>query len=155
MNGMWYVYELVEIEHDVVLLAKGLASGVPIGACLARGTAAGVFKPGTHGSTFGGNPLACAAALATLAAIEEERLMKNAERIGGILLAGLREALAGRPGVVEVRGHGLMIRVELDPPCGDLVTQALEAGPLIHVTPGKGIPLLPPLVINGTEDRPA
>src|SRR5882672_1639968 len=152
-TGKWFVYQHAGIQPDVVLLAKGLASGVPIGACLARGAAAGVFKPGTHGSTFGGNPLACSAALATLAAIEEEGLMKNAERIGGILLAGLREALAGRPGVVEVRGHGLMIGVELDRPCGDLVTQALEAGLLINVTMDKVIRLLPPLVMNEAEAR--
>src|SRR5258707_13607909 len=98
-TGKWFVYQHAGIKPDVVLLAKGLASGVPIGACLARGAAAGVFKPGTHGSTFGGNPLACAAALATLAAIEEEGLMKNAERVGGILLAGLRDAPAGGSGV--------------------------------------------------------
>jgi acetylornithine aminotransferase len=152
-TGKWFVYQHAGIQPDVVLLAKGLASGVPIGACLARGPAAAVFKPGTHGSTFGGNPLACAAALATLAAIEEESLMKNAERIGGILLAGLREALAGRPGVAEVRGHGLMIGVELDRPCGDLVTQALEAGLLINVTMDKVIRLLPPLVMNESEAR--
>ncbi|HKC53055.1 MAG TPA: aspartate aminotransferase family protein [Burkholderiales bacterium] len=152
-TGKWFVYQHAEIEPDVVLLAKGLASGVPIGACLARGVAAGVFKPGTHGSTFGGNPLACAAALATLAAIEEEGLMENAERIGGILLAGLREALAGRPGVTEVRGHGLMIGVELDRPCGDLVGQALEAGLLINVTMENVIRLLPPLIMNEGEAR--
>jgi len=152
-TGKWFVYQHAEIQPDVVLLAKGLASGVPIGACLARGAAAGVFKPGTHGSTFGGNPLACAAALATLAAIEEEGLMKNAERVGGILLAGLREALAGRPGVAEVRGHGLMIGVELDRPCGDLVGQALEAGLLINVTMDNVIRLLPPLIMNEGEAR--
>ena len=152
-TGKWFVYQHAEIQPDVVLLAKGLASGVPIGACLARGAAAGVFKPGTHGSTFGGNPLACAAALATLAAIEEEGLMKNAERIGGILLSGLREALAGRPGVAEVRGHGLMIGVELDRPCGDLVKRALEEGLLINVTMDNVIRLLPPLIMNEGEAR--
>jgi len=152
-TGKWFVYQHAEIEPDVVLLAKGLASGVPIGACLARGAAAEVFKPGTHGSTFGGNPLACAAALATLAAIEEEGLMKNAGRIGGILLAGLREALAGRPGVKEVRGHGLMIGVELDRPCGDLVKRALEEGLLINVTMDNVIRLLPPLIMNEGEAR--
>ena len=152
-TGKWFVYQHAEIQPDIVLLAKGLASGVPIGACLARGASAGVFKPGTHGSTFGGNPLACAAALATLAAIEEESLMKNAERIGGILLAGLREALAGRPGVAEVRGHGLMIGVELDRPCGDLVKRALEEGLLINVTMDNVIRLLPPLIMNEGEAR--
>jgi acetylornithine aminotransferase len=152
-TGKWFVYQHAGIQPDVVLLAKGLASGVPIGACLARGAAAAVFKPGTHGSTFGGNPLACAAALATLAAIEEEGLITNAERIGGILLAGLREGLAGRPGVAEVRGHGMMIGVELDRHCGDLVGQALEAGLLINVTMDKVIRLLPPLIMNETEAR--
>ena len=152
-TGKWFVYQHAGIQPDVVLLAKGLASGVPIGACLARGAAAQVFEPGTHGSTFGGNPLACAAALATLAAIEEEDLMKNAERIGGILLAGLREALAGRPGVKEVRGHGLMIGVELERPCGDLVKRALDAGLLINVTMDNVIRLLPPLVMNEVEAR--
>jgi len=126
---------------------------VPIGACLARGTAAGVFKPGTHGSTFGGNPLACAAALATLEAIEDEKLMENAARVGGLLLAGLRESLAGRTGVSEVRGHGLMIGVELDRPCGELVGAALAAGLLINVTMDNVVRLLPPLVMSEAEAR--
>ena len=152
-TGKWFVYQHARIEPDVVLLAKGLASGVPIGACLARGVAAGVFKPGTHGSTFGGNPLASAAALATLRAIEDERLMENAARVGGLLLAGLREGLAGRPGVVEVRGQGLMIGVELDRPCGDLVGQALAAGLLINVTMDNVVRLLPPLVMSEAEAR--
>ena len=152
-TGKWFVYEHAGIEPDVLLLAKGLASGVPIGACLARGPAAAVFKPGTHGSTFGGNPLACAAALATIEAIEEEGLMQNAARIGAVLLAGLRDALAGRPGVVEVRGQGLMIGVELDRPCGELVGQAMDAGLLINVTMDNVIRLLPPLVMNEAEAR--
>ena len=152
-TGKWFVYQHAGIRPDVVLLAKGLASGLPIGACLAGGPAAQVFQPGTHGSTFGGNPLACAAALATLAAIEEEGLLKNAERIGGMLLGGLREALAGKPGVVEIRGQGLMIGVELERPCGDLVKQALDAGLLINVTMDKVIRLLPPLVISEAEAR--
>jgi|SRR6267142_1995469 len=152
-TGKWFVYQHAGIEPDVVLLAKGLASGVPIGACLARGAAAGVLKPGTHGSTFGGNPLACAAALATLEAIEDQGLMENASRVGAILLAGLRETLAGRPGVVEVRGHGLMIGVELERPCGDLVGRAMEKGLLINVTMDNIIRLLPPLVMNEAEAR--
>jgi len=152
-TGKWFVYQHAGIAPDVVLLAKGLASGVPIGACLARGVAAGVFKPGTHGSTFGGNPLACAAALATLEAIEEEGLMENAARVGALLLEGLREALAGRPGVVEVRGHGLMIGVELDRPCGELVGRAMEAGLLINVTMDNVVRLLPPLVMSESEAR--
>jgi len=150
-TGKWFVYQHAGIRPDVVLLAKGLASGVPIGACLAGGPAAEVFQPGTHGSTFGGNPLACAAALATLQAIENEGLIANALRVGEILLDGLHRALDARPGIVEVRGHGLMIGVELDRPCGDLVGQALEAGLLINVTMDKVVRLLPPLVMNEAE----
>jgi acetylornithine aminotransferase len=152
-TGKWFVYQHAGIRPDVMLLAKGLASGLPIGACLARGPAAQVFQPGTHGSTFGGNPLVCAAALATLAAIEEDGLMQNAERIGGILIGGLREALGGSPGVVQVRGQGLMIGIELDRPCGELVNRALAEGLLINVTMDKVIRLLPPLVINEAEAR--
>jgi len=152
-TGKWFVYQHAGIRPDVVLLAKGLASGVPIGVCLAGGPAAQVFQPGTHGSTFGGNPLACAAALATLTAIEEEGLLKNAERTGAILLRGLRDALDGQPGVVEVRGQGLMIGVELERPCGDLVRQAMDAGLLINVTMDNVIRLLPPLVIGEAEAR--
>jgi len=152
-TGRWFVYQHAGIEPDVVLLAKGLASGVPIGACLARGAAAAVFKPGTHGSTFGGNPLACAAALATLEAIEEESLMKNAERVGSLILSGLREGLRGVAGVTEIRGHGLMIGVELDRPCGELVKRALDAGLLINVTMDNVVRLLPPLVMKEREAR--
>src|SRR5260221_3009347 len=152
-TGKWFVYQHAGIQPDVVLLAKGLASGVPIGACLARGAAAAVFKPGTHGSTFGGNPLACAAALATLAAIEEEGLIKNAERICGSPLARPRRAPPGRPGVGEGRRHRPVEGVGIDRPCGDLVGQALEAGLLINVTMDKVIRLLPPLVMNEGEAR--
>jgi acetylornithine aminotransferase len=152
-TGKWFVYQHAGILPDVVLLAKGLASGVPIGACLARGAAAGVFKPGTHGSTFGGNPLACAAALATLEAIEEENLMRNAAVVGGAILSGLREGLAGLAGVREIRGHGLMIGVELDRPCGELVNRALDAGLLINVTMDNVVRLLPPLVMKEAEAR--
>ena len=109
------------------------------------------MTPGTHGSTFGGNPLACAAALATLTAIEEEGLLKNAERTGAILLRGLRDALDGQPGVVEVRGQGLMIGVELERPCGDLVRQAMDAGLLINVTNDNVIRLVPPLILGREE----
>jgi acetylornithine aminotransferase len=152
-TGKWFAYQQAGVRPDVVLLAKGLASGLPIGACLAGGSAAKVFQPGTHGSTFGGNPLVCAAALATLAAIEDDGLMKNAERIGGIMLAGLRETLGSSPGVVQIRGQGLMMGVELDRPCGDLVNRALAEGLLINVTMDKVIRLLPPLVMNEAEAR--
>lgn len=152
-TGRWFGFQHALVQPDVITLAKGLGSGVPIGACVAAGRATGVFKPGTHGSTFGGGPLACAAALATLAAMDEERLLDNAARMGELVRAGLREALAGVPGVVEVRGLGLMIGVELDRPCGELVAHALEAGLLINVTADKVVRLLPPLVIREGEAR--
>ena len=150
-TGAWFVYQHAGILPDVMPLAKGLGSGVPIGACLARGIAAETFKPGNHGSTFGGNPLAAAAGLATLNIIEEEGLMQNAERIGALLADGLRTGLSGCSGVREIRGRGLMIGVELDYPCGELVARALEAGLLINVTMDTVIRLLPPLVMSESE----
>jgi len=136
---------------DVVALAKGLGSGVPIGACLARGAAADVFQPGNHGSTFGGNPLACAAALATLDAIEEEKLIDNARVRGEDIRSGLRQALAGVRGVVDIRGEGMMIGIELDRPCGELVGVARDAGVLINVTADTVIRLVPPLIYGAAE----
>jgi len=152
-TGRWFAYQHAGILPDVITLAKGLGSGVPIGACVAAGRASGVFKPGTHGSTFGGGPLACAAGLATLAAMDEERLLDNAERMGELIRAGLRDALAGVAGVAEIRGLGLMIGIELDRPCGELVTRALDAGLLINVTADRVIRLLPPLVIGERDAR--
>ncbi len=152
-TGKWFGYQHAGVKPDVVTLAKGLASGVPIGACLAAGKAAGVFGPGNHGTTFGGGPLVCAAGLATLRAIEDEKLIANAAETGEIIRHGLRDALGGVKGVVDVRGMGLMIGVELDRPCGDLVKQALAAGLLINVTNDKVIRLLPPLVIRAEEAR--
>jgi len=152
-TGKWFVYQHAGIAADVLALAKGLGSGLPIGACLARGAAASVFKPGSHGSTFGGNPLACAAALATLDLIEQERLMENAERIGALIRSELAQALGNAKGIVEIRGRGLMIGVELDRPCGDLVKLALEAGLLINVTADNVVRLLPALTMNEPEAR--
>jgi acetylornithine/N-succinyldiaminopimelate aminotransferase len=150
-TGKWFVYQQAGFLPDVMPLAKGLGSGVPIGACLARGIAAETFKPGNHGSTFGGNPLACAAGLATLDIIDEDGLMHNAERIGAMLMDGLRDGLGGCSGIREIRGRGLMIGIELDYPCGELVGQALDAGLLINVTMDTVIRLLPPLVMNESE----
>jgi len=132
-------------------LAKGLASGLPIGACLARGAAAQLFKPGNHGSTFGGGPLACIAALTTLQVIEDEGLMQHAQRVGAAIQSGLQTRLAGVDGVVEVRGKGLMLGIELDRPCGVLVDDAIAAGLLLNVTADKVIRLLPPLIISDDE----
>ncbi|MCA1978550.1 MAG: acetylornithine transaminase [Thiobacillus sp.] len=150
-TGTWFGFQHSGVVPDVMALAKGLGSGVPIGACLARGAAAEVFKPGNHGSTFGGNPLACAAALATLEAIESENLLENARVRGEAIRAGLRAALEGVHGVVEIRGEGMMIGVELDRPCGELVGVARDAGVLINVTADRVIRLVPPLIYGEAE----
>ena len=150
-TGTWFAHQHTAIKPDIMTLAKGLGSGMPIGACLARGNAAQLFKPGNHGSTFGGNPLACRAALTTLETIEEEGLRENALEMGALLVDGLRQALHGVAGVTQIRGHGLMIGVELDRACGDLVKRALAQGLLINVTSDKVIRLLPPLIINAQE----
>lgn len=150
-TGKLFAHQHSGIQPDVMTLAKGLANGVPIGACLARGAAAEVFGPGTHGSTFGGNPLACRAASAVLATIEDEGLTARAAERGAQLLAGFRQALAHQPGVADIRGRGLMIGIELDRPCADLVGQALAAGLLINVTADRVIRLLPPLILEPAQ----
>ena len=150
-TGAWFAHQHAGILPDVMTLAKGLGSGVPIGACLAAGSAAGVFKPGNHGSTFGGNPLACVAALTTLDVIEADGLMGHAAQLGELIRGGLRSGLSGVSGVVEVRGEGLMIGVELDRPCTDLVKRGLEAGLLINVTADKVVRLLPALIMTDAE----
>lgn len=150
-TGTWFGFQHAGVMPDVMALAKGLGSGVPIGACLARGAAAEVFTPGSHGSTFGGNPLACAAALATLDAIEEENLLDNARVRGEAIRNSLRQALDGVHGVVEIRGEGMMIGIELDRPCGELVGVARDAGVLINVTADTVIRLVPPLVYGEAE----
>ena len=147
-TGKWFGFQHGGIRPDVMTLAKGLGSGVPIGACLTAGQASGLFGPGNHGSTFGGNPLACAAGLTTLSVIEDDGLMDNAIAVGEAIRDGLRKALEGVPGLVDVRGRGLMIGVELDRPCGALVGQALAAGLLIKVTADRVVRLLPPLTFS-------
>ena len=150
-TGTWFAFQHTAIMPDVMSLAKGLGSGVPIGACLARGKAAEVFVYGKHGSTFGGNPLACAAGLATLAAIEDEGLCAHAEKMGELIKLGFQAAFADTPAVKVVRNAGLMIGIELDRPCGELVKMALAAKLLINVTADKVVRLLPPLVIKQDE----
>jgi acetylornithine/N-succinyldiaminopimelate aminotransferase len=150
-TGKWFAFQHSGVRPDVVTLAKGLASGVPIGACLAAGPAAGVFKPGNHGSTFGGNPLACAAALTTLDIIEHDNLMANAVAMGEFIHAGFAASLKDVAGVREIRNKGLMIGIELDYPCDELVKNALAAGLLINVTNDNVIRLLPPLIIKREE----
>lgn len=152
-TGTWFAFQHTNIKPDVMTLAKGLGSGVPIGACVAAGKAADVFTYGKHGSTFGGNPLATAAGLATLNIIEEEGIRENAERIGNLIRAGFADALRDTAGVVTVRNAGLMIGIELDRPCGDLVKMALAEKLLINVTAEKVVRLLPPLVMNEAEAK--
>ncbi|NMU92064.1 aspartate aminotransferase family protein [Achromobacter ruhlandii] len=150
-TGKWFAHQWADIVPDVMTLAKGLAGGVPIGAMLAAGPAAGVFTPGSHGTTFGGGPLVCAAGLAVLDALESENLLDNAHSVGGHLKARLAQELAGLPGVADVRGRGLMLGIELARPCGVLALRALEAGLLINVTRDRVIRLLPPLVLSRAE----
>jgi acetylornithine aminotransferase len=150
-TGKWFGWQHAGVRPDVMTLAKGLASGVPIGACLTAGLAAGLFQPGNHGSTFGGNPLACAAALATLDVITESGLVDNATRIGEAIRKGFAAALKGIPGVVAIRGQGLMIGIELDRPCAELVARALDAGLLINVTAGNVVRLLPALIFSDSD----
>ena len=150
-TGTWFAFQHSGVAPDIMTLAKGLGNGIPIGACLARGTAAKLFKPGSHGSTFGGSPFACAAALTTLAIIEDEDLMRNAVEMGEFLRASFQSRLAGNAGVKEIRGQGLMIGIELAYPCNALVQQALEAGLLINVTADTVIRLLPAL--NFTREQ--
>lgn len=152
-TGTWFAFQHSTIKPDVMSLAKGLASGVPIGACVAAGKAAHVFTYGKHGSTFGGNPLASAAALATLNIIEEEHLRENAEKIGHLICEGLITEFKNTNGVVAVRNAGLMIGIQLDRTCSDLAGLALEAKLLINVTAEKVVRLLPPLIMNETEAK--
>lgn len=152
-TGTWFGFQHSGIRPDIVTLAKGLSGGVPIGACLVAGNAAGLFKPGNHGSTFGGNQLATTAALTVIDVIEKEGLIANAETVGRLIRESMAEALAGTKGFVEMRGQGLMIGIELDRPCGDLVTRALETGLLINVTADTVVRLLPPLNFSVEEAR--
>ncbi len=152
-TGTWFGFQHAGIRPDVVTLAKGLGGGVPVGACLTAGKAAGLFKPGNHGSTFGGNQLATTAALTTIEVVEREQLIANAEDVGALIRGELAKALAGLAGVVDIRGQGLMIGIELDRPCGELVGRALEAGLLINVTADKVVRLLPALTFSADEGR--
>ena len=151
-TGRMFAHQHNNIVPDVMTLAKALGNGVPIGACLAKGAAAEILVPGTHGSTFGGNPLACAAANSVIDTIEKENLMERATTLGGHLLNGFQERLKQQEGVKEIRGCGLMIAIELDRPCSDLVGAALMLGKLlINVTADSVVRLLPPLVLTDEQ----
>lgn len=150
-TGTFFHYQQHNILPDVVTIAKGLGNGVPIGACLTHGPAAQLMQPGNHGSTFGGNPIACAAALATVETIENENLAQRASELGAHLLQTFSTELAGCDKVKDIRGSGLMIGIELSEPCAGLVAQAADKGLLINVTAGSVIRLLPPLIFSDEQ----
>jgi acetylornithine aminotransferase len=150
-TGKWFVYQHAGFQPDVVPLAKGLAGGVPVGACVVGNRAKGVFKPGNHGSTFGGNPLAMTGVVATLDAIKEEKLMERAVRVGDLIRKEIQ--IQNLPGVADIRGMGSMIGIELDRPCGELVLDCLHAGLVLNVTADNVVRMLPPLVMNEAEAR--
>lgn len=150
-TGTWFAYQQAGILPDLVTTAKGLANGVPIGVCLASGKAAEIFQPGNHGSTFGGNPLACAAALSVIETIESEDLASRAGQLGDRMMNTFRERIGKLNCVKDIRGKGLMIGIELDSPCTDMVQKAQDRGLLINVTTDKVIRLLPPLIISDEE----
>ncbi len=150
-TGSYFNYQQSGILPDLVTTAKGLGNGMPIGVCLARGKAAKVFKPGNHGSTFGGNPLACCVAAAVVEYIQENKIAERATEVGNRIMDGLRERLSGLNNVVDIRGKGLMIGVQLDSPCTDLVAKAMDKGLLINVATDNTIRLLPPLIISDEE----
>lgn len=150
-TGKWFAFQHEGIMPDVMTLAKALGNGVPIGACLARGKAADLFQPGSHGSTFGGNPLASRAALAVIEVLEQQQLDQRAAELGKRLLNSFKKALEGVKGIKEIRGKGLMLGIELEQDCPDLVMQALNENLLINVTAGNVIRLLPPLIMSDDE----
>ncbi len=151
-TGSYFAYQQRDILPDVVTTAKGLGNGFPIGACLARGEAAKVFQPGNHGSTFGGNPLACAAALAVIETIETEQLCERAAELGDWMRNAFRQEFEGASYIRDIRGKGLMIGIELDQPCNELAVLAKVKGILINITgEGRIVRLLPPLILSDSE----
>ena len=150
-TGTYFTYQQSDITPDLVTTAKGLGNGIPIGVCLARGKAAEVFQPGNHGSTFGGNPFACSVAISVVEYIQEHGLCDRAASLGERIMAGFNKRLSGLNNVKDIRGKGLMIGIELDASCGDLVDKAKDKGLLINVTNDNVIRILPPLIISDEE----
>ena len=150
-TGKWFAHQHNNIKPDVMTLAKSLGNGIPIGACLASGKAASLFKPGNHGSTYGGNPLACHVALNVINALQDMNANQQAKDMGNYLLTEFKKQLSDNDGVTDIRGSGLMMAIQLDRPCADLVAQSIEHGLLINVTANNVIRLLPPLIISKTE----
>lgn len=152
-TGKWFAYQHSNIKPDIITSAKALGNGVPIGACLARGDAAELFHPGNHGSTFGGNPLACSAAIAVIESIEKDALLERCSALSQSIIEQFNSSLENQQGVKDIRAAGLLIGIELETDCAELVAQALEDGLLINVTAGNVIRLLPPFVM--TDDQAA
>jgi len=150
-TGKWFAHQHNNITPDVMTLAKALGNGVPIGACLAKGIAATLFQPGHHGSTYGGNPLVTSAALAVVETMENEKLAERAAYLGEHMSASFAEQLKDLEGVVEIRAKGLMLGIQLDRPCAELVKAGLDSGILINVTAGDVVRLLPPLIITDEQ----
>jgi acetylornithine aminotransferase len=150
-TGKWFAHQWAGIVPDVMPLAKGLGSGVPVGAVVAGPKAANIFAPGNHGTTFGGNPLAMRAGVETLRIMQEENLLAHVSKVGMRLKTQLTTRLMNTAGVVEVRGQGLMLGIELDRPCGALLQRATDAGLLMSVTADKVIRLVPPLILSEAE----
>ncbi|MEM8843517.1 MAG: aspartate aminotransferase family protein [Pseudomonadota bacterium] len=147
-TGKWFAFQHTDIAPDVITTAKGLGNGVPIGVCLAKNSAATLFAPGSHGSTFGGNPLACHVALKVLDIIEKDKLLDNAKNMGHHMLKEFKNKLDKNPLIKDIRGHGLMIGIELIKPCAEIVDIALEKKLLVNVTASSVIRLLPPLITD-------
>jgi len=152
-TGKWFAHQWAGIKPDVMPLAKGLGSGVPVGAVVCGPKASNVFGPGNHGTTFGGNPLAMRAGVETLRIMEEEGLLANAAKVGAALKDGLERELAGVKGFKEVRGQGLMLGIELHRPCGDILGRAAQAGLMLSVTADRVIRLVPPLILSEDEAK--
>jgi len=150
-TGKWFAHQWAGIVPDVMPLAKGLGSGVPIGAVVAGPKAANIFQPGNHGTTFGGNPLAMRAGVETIRIMEQDGLLDNAAKVGAHMKARFEQALAGLEGFKEVRGQGLMLGIELTKPCGALTLRAAEAGLLISVTADTVVRMVPPLIMTEAE----
>lgn len=150
-TGQWFAHMHTKIQPDVMTLAKALGNGVPISACLASGKAAQVFQPGNHGSTFGGNPLACRAALAVIETIQKDNLLARAEKLGQYFIDGFNKNLANIDAITEIRGKGLMLAIELEKPCADLVKLCMDQGILINVTASNVVRLLPPYIMSDEQ----
>ncbi len=150
-TGRWFAHQHEDIVPDVMAIAKALGNGMPIGACLARGPAAQLIQPGTHGTTFGGNPIACRVGLTVVQELEKNNLVARAGDLGERMREGFKSALHNQPGINDIRGKGMMMGIELDTPCAALVGEALEAGILLNVTAGNVVRLLPPYILDDAQ----